>query len=185
MPTWTKWHVSALLTVWFSVGVTIMLMSISAGVEQDVNNRLSVVQDAGNSPIDIGTINDILHALTLVIVVALGIQAAFTTGVIATAVMVTRQQELGQDRRSGFAKHHLAREAALDLAIPIFGGAAAGWAAGVVASGILAARLPLSTHYLYLFHFIVVGATVVATMLVIYSTAYHFSGKSPKASGAS
>lgn len=174
------WWVISALSVLYSVAFSVILMSISAGVEEDVNTSLGVKELQGVSFINVDRINDILHALTALITVAMIAQTALTTAVIGYVLMNARRSEIGNRRQSGVERSRLVKEFAAEMVRPVLFGAVIGEILGVVAANHIRGATVLPVSFTKQSLFLAFPTTVAIAMIAVMIPAYIDAGRSPK-----
>lgn len=174
------WRAISALSVMYSVAFAVLLMSISAGVEQEVNASLGVRELQGVSFINVGRINDILHALTILISVSMIIQTALTTAVIGYVLMNSRRNEIGSRRQSGVERSRLVKEFAIEMVQPVLIGAVIGEAVGIVVSRYIRDVTVLPVHFTAQSLLLAFPTTVIIAMGAVMVPAYIDAGRSPK-----
>jgi hypothetical protein len=172
------WRLISAVSVATSVAVTLLLMAISAGVEREVNSRLSVSQLQQASGIDVDRINKILHALTIFVAGSMIVQTSMTTGVISFMLMNARQYEIGVRRQGGVDQRKLVGEFTIGMVIPVLSGAAVGEAVGWRVSQVIPDHTPLPVDLNDWAKWTAFPTTVVMAMSVVIFLAYRFSGQS-------
>lgn len=129
-------RIAAGVAVAVGVGFALLLISVSAGVSEDIRHQLSGTASSASVYLNVPLIDRILTALTAVVTVAMLAQTAISTFVLGVTAMRSRREEVAIRRQSGVLRSTLIVEfiAAVIRPSMIGGivGVAGGFAVGVL-----------------------------------------------------
>jgi putative ABC transport system permease protein len=98
------------VAVAIGVGFSVLLMSVSFGVSEGIEDRLARAGSTGVQLLNVPKIDAILTDLTVVVTAAMLIQTAVSTYVLGRSTMSTRREEIAVRRQSGVMRRTLVLE---------------------------------------------------------------------------
>lgn len=162
-----SWRIATAAAVAIGVSFSVLLMSVSFGVADDIKRRLSLRVLARLPHLHVGAIDAILTALTVLVTVAVLSQTAVATYVLGVSAMGARREEIAVRRQSGVLRSRLVGEFLGAVLAACLAGGVFGEVAGV-AAGLAVRRwtvLPVRFTALSL-----LGAFPTAVLLAIGAT---------------
>jgi len=164
------------------VGFSVLLMSVSFGVSQDVRQRLNTPYfhlSPSQVTHSINQIDTILVLLTIVVAAAMLSETAATTFTVGVVLMRSRRAEIAIRRQSGVLRSRLVREFAFEILRPVTLGGLIGEVVGIAVALLLRRVTVLPVQFTAFSLFAAFPATVALAVLAAIIPAWSAAGKSP------
>jgi ABC-type antimicrobial peptide transport system permease subunit len=161
------------------VGFSVLLMSVSAGVAQDISDHLSNPALKTSNLVDVGLIDSILTLLTIVVTAAMLTQTAAATFTLGVTVMQSRREEVALRRQSGVLRSRLLREFLVAMFWPCLIGGLIGEALGIAAGLILRSTTVLPVRFTPVSLLAAFPVTVLLALAATMIPAWRFANASP------
>lgn len=171
------WAVAASTAVALGVGFSVLLISVSQGVRDRIQGRLTGA--AALPGLDVGTIDTILDILTYVVIAAMLLQTAAAVFILGVTTMRSRREEIALRRQSGVLRSRLLGEFTRSMFGACIVGGVIGEAAGVGAAAVLSNSTPLPVDYSFVALLSPFPATVLLALAATLWPAWRAASASP------
>jgi putative ABC transport system permease protein len=169
-----------LIELAMSVGGSVTLISVSAGVEKRIGELVSSPAVRSSGLLDVDRIETILGALTTAVLIVALLNLVFTAFVLGQLVMRARAKEIAVRKTDGADTAPLLREFMRDALLLAVAGALFGEACGLLTAWILNQLTPLPTEITVSSRWLVWPLAVVATLVANYIPARAAARMSPR-----
>lgn len=165
--------------VGIGVCFSVLLMSVAAGVADDIKSRLKLPGLGAFGHLDVGRINTILTALTVVVTTAMLAQTGLATYTQGVQAMSRRQDEIALRRQSGVLRGRLIREFLWGAVASCIIGGLLGEIVGVAAGVALRSWTVLPVRFGWLELLGPFPITILVALAATFIPAWHFANASP------
>lgn len=173
------WQLTAAVSVGLGVGFSVLLMSVSYGVQQNVTSTLGASAIRELPGVGVSTVVSILQLLTVVVTAAMITQTAATILVVGIGAMRTRRAEIAIRRQSGVLRMTLVREFAQRMLVACALGGAIGEVCGIAVAQALAHWTVLPIAFTDVSLFSAFPVTVLLALVATLAPAWRAANVSP------
>jgi ABC-type lipoprotein release transport system permease subunit len=171
--------VIAVIAVAVGVGFSVLLISVAGGVSDYITGQLSASQVRRSGLVDVDVINTIVALLTAVVTVAMILQTAAATFVLAVTTMRARREEIALRRQSGVLRTVLLVEVGRQMLGACLLGGVLGEVGGILAGSLLRAVTVMPVRFTALSVAAAFPATVLLALAATLIPAWRAANASP------
>jgi FtsX-like permease family protein len=171
--------VIAVIAVAIGVGFSVLLISVAGGVSDYITGQLSASQVRRSGLVDVDVINTIVTLLTAVVTVAMILQTAAATFVLAVTTMKARREEIALRRQSGVLRTVLLVEVGRQMLGACLLGGVLGELGGILSGSLLRALTVMPVRFTALSVAAAFPATVLLALAATLVPAWRAANASP------
>ncbi|MDB5064354.1 MAG: rane protein of unknown function [Chloroflexi bacterium] len=171
--------VIAVIAVAIGVGFSVLLISVAGGVSDYITGQLSASQVRRSGLVDVDVINTIVTLLTAVVTVAMILQTAAATFVLAVTTMKARREEIALRRQSGVLRTVLLAEVGRQMLGACLLGGVLGELGGILSGSLLRAVTVMPVRFTALSVAAAFPATVLLALAATLVPAWRAANASP------
>jgi hypothetical protein len=171
--------VIAVIAVAIGVGFSVLLISVAGGVSDYITGQLSASQVRRSGLVDVDVINTIVTLLTAVVTVAMILQTAAATFVLAVTTMKARREEIALRRQSGVLRAVLLAEVGRQMLGACLLGGVLGELGGILSGSLLRALTVMPVRFTALSVAAAFPATVLLALVATLVPAWRAANASP------
>jgi|HubBroStandDraft_6_1064221.scaffolds.fasta_scaffold109269_2 hypothetical protein len=171
--------VIAVIAVAIGVGFSVLLISVAGGVSDYITGQLSASQVRRSGLVDVDVINTIVTLLTAVVTVAMILQTAAATFVLAVTTMKARREEIALRRQSGVLRTVLLAEVGRQMLGACLLGGVLGELGGILSGSLLRALTVMPVRFTALSVAAAFPATVLLALVATLVPAWRAANASP------
>lgn len=172
------WRTTSMVQTMVGVGLSVLLISISAGVQRVIRQQVHVA-GLGSFPINAALIDGILSDLTVLVVAAMLLQVAIGALILGITMMRSKRVEIAIRRQSGVTRARLLREFLLLTIEPVLVGGLVGEVLGILSAFVMEHTTVLPVHFGAAAIFAAFPTCVVLSVVAVSFPAWSSANTSP------